>query len=153
MAKRNMSDIIESYLKRFLKESEQIEIKRSDIAERFDCVPSQVNYVINTRFTQAHGYQVESKRGGGGYIRIVKIHLVDEVEYIDRMIGLIDQQISEKDAQNIINTMRQNELITERESRIMLSLMDNITLTSITDYEDQLRAYLLKTTLKELRIN
>lgn len=153
MAKRNMSDIIESYLKRFLKESEQIEIKRSDIAERFDCVPSQVNYVINTRFTQAHGYQVESKRGGGGYIRIVKIHLVDEVEYIDRMIGLIDQQISEKDAQNIINTMKQNELITERESRIMLSLMDNLTLTSITDYEDQLRAYLLKTTLKELRIN
>ena len=73
MAKRNMSDIIESYLKRFLSESEQIEIKRSDIAERFDCVPSQVNYVINTRFTQAHGYQVESKRGGGGYIRIVKI--------------------------------------------------------------------------------
>lgn len=153
MAKRNMSDIIESYLKRFLSESEQIEIKRSDIAERFDCVPSQVNYVINTRFTQAHGYQVESKRGGGGYIRIVKIHLVDEVDYIDRMIELIDQQIGEKDAQNIINTLMQDELLTEREARIMLSLVDNQTLASITDYEDQLRAYLLKTTLKELRIN
>ena len=153
MAKRNMSDIIESYLKRFLKESEQIEIKRSDIAERFDCVPSQVNYVINTRFTQAHGYQVESKRGGGGYIRIVKIHLVDEVDYIDRMIELIDQQIGEKDAQNIINTLMQDELLTEREARIMLSLVDNQTLASITDYEDQLRAYLLKTTLSELRIN
>ncbi|MBG9984358.1 CtsR family transcriptional regulator [Aerococcaceae bacterium DSM 111022] len=153
MAKRNMSDIIESYLKRFLSESEQIEIKRSDIAERFDCVPSQVNYVINTRFTQAHGYQVESKRGGGGYIRIVKIHLVDEVDYIDRMIELIDQQIGEKDAQNIINTLMQDELLTEREARIMLSLVDNQTLASITDYEDQLRAYLLKTTLSELRIN
>ena len=153
MAKRNMSDIIESYLKRFLSESEQIEIKRSDIAERFDCVPSQVNYVINTRFTQAHGYQVESKRGGGGYIRIVKIHLVDEVDYIDRMIELIDQQIGEKDAQNIINTLMQDELLTEREARIMLSLVDNQTLASITDYEDQLRAYLLKTTSSELRIN
>lgn len=96
---------------------------------------------------------MESKRGGGGYIRIVKIHLVDEVDYIDRMIELIDQQIGEKDAQNIINTLMQDELLTEREARIMLSLVDNQTLASITDYEDQLRAYLLKTTLSELRIN
>ena len=69
------------------------------------------------------------------------------------MIELIDQQIGEKDAQNIINTLMQDELLTEREARIMLSLVDNQTLASITDYEDQLRAYLLKTTLSELRIN
>ena len=68
MVKRNISDVIEAYLKSYLKSHEPLEIKRSDIAERFDCVPSQINYVINTRFTQEHGYNVESKRGGGGYI-------------------------------------------------------------------------------------
>ena len=55
MTRRNMSDIIEEYLKQFLQESQRLEIKRSDIADRFDCVPSQINYVINTRFTQEHG--------------------------------------------------------------------------------------------------
>ena len=55
-----------------------IEIRRSEVADRFQCVPSQINYVINTRFTVERGYRVESKRGGGGYIRIVKVKMHDE---------------------------------------------------------------------------
>jgi len=64
---RNISDIIENYLKQVLEMSDQdnVEIKRSEIADRFQCVPSQINYVINTRFTIERGYLVESKRGGG----------------------------------------------------------------------------------------
>ncbi|MBG9982845.1 CtsR family transcriptional regulator [Aerococcaceae bacterium DSM 111020] len=153
MAKRNMSDIIESYLKRFLNDSEQIEIKRSDIAERFDCVPSQVNYVINTRFTQAHGYQVESKRGGGGYIRILKIQLVDEVDYIDRMIDLLDKNVSDKFAHNMINTMIDDEVMSEREGRILQTLISNETLEPITDFAPEVRTYLLKKAFEQLRIN
>ena len=80
MSSRNMTDIIEAYLKEFLKHQEHVEIKRSDIAEHFDCVPSQINYVIKTRFTQEHGYLVESKRGGGGYIRILKIEVLRSEE-------------------------------------------------------------------------
>ena len=66
---RNISDIIEEYLKKVLEMSEDeiVEIKRSDIADKFQCVPSQINYVINTRFTLEKGYVVESKRGGGVY--------------------------------------------------------------------------------------
>ncbi len=153
MAKRNMSDIIESYLKRFLNDSEQIEIRRSDIAERFDCVPSQVNYVINTRFTQAHGYQVESKRGGGGYIRILKIQLVDEVDYIDRMIDLLDKNVSDKFAHNMINTMIDDEVMSEREGRILQTLISNETLEPITDFAPEVRTYLLKKAFEQLRIN
>ena len=65
---RNISDIIESYLKQIIEMNEQglAEIKRSEIALKFNCVPSQINYVINTRFTEERGYLVESKRGGGG---------------------------------------------------------------------------------------
>ncbi|MCC5714945.1 CtsR family transcriptional regulator, partial [Klebsiella pneumoniae] len=69
---RNISDLIEQYLKTTLMRSgnELLEIKRSELAKQFQCVPSQINYVISTRFTLEKGYIVESKRGGGGYIRI-----------------------------------------------------------------------------------
>ena len=72
MQGQNISDIIEKYLKQILADSEEIEIRRSEIADLFDVVPSQINYVIKTRFTIQNGYVVESKRGGGGYIRIEK---------------------------------------------------------------------------------
>ncbi|SUP52545.1 Class three stress gene repressor [Weissella viridescens] len=72
MADRSMADCIEDYLKEILRDVDQVELKRSDIATRFNVVPSQINYVIKTRFTLQNGYLVESKRGGGGYIRISK---------------------------------------------------------------------------------
>ncbi|MDR1568298.1 MAG: CtsR family transcriptional regulator, partial [Streptococcaceae bacterium] len=73
MSSKNTSDMIEEYLKRLLEESGMIEIKRNELSLQFDVVPSQINYVIKTRFSLSRGYEVESKRGGGGYIRIVKI--------------------------------------------------------------------------------
>lgn len=74
---RNVSEVIEQYLKQILQQSPGgvIEIQRNDLADQFNCVPSQINYVISTRFTLEKGYIVESKRGGGGYIRIQKIKL------------------------------------------------------------------------------
>ena len=86
MQSSNMSDIIEEYLKNVLLAQEQVEIRRSEIADRFNCVPSQINYVINTRFTVQQGYVVESKRGGGGYIRIMKVNLVDDMDFIDALL-------------------------------------------------------------------
>ena len=83
MQGRNISDIIENYLKSILSDNNQIEIKRSQIADRFDVVPSQINYVIKTRFTTQEGYIVESKRGGGGYIRIEKVNLLDNTDFLD----------------------------------------------------------------------
>src|SRR5690606_12275077 len=74
---RNISDLIEQYLKQMLQDSSEgtVEIQRNELADRFSCVPSQINYVISTRFTLEKGYLVESKRGGGGYIRIQRIEL------------------------------------------------------------------------------
>ena len=83
MQSRNISDIIEQYLKDILADSQQIEIKRSEVAELFNCVPSQINYVIKTRFTIPNGYLVQSKRGGGGYIRIAKVNLIDDTDILD----------------------------------------------------------------------
>ena len=146
-----MSDIIEAYLKSFLKNSQTLEIKRSDIAEQFDCVPSQINYVINTRFTQEHGYIVESKRGGGGYIRILKVQLVDEIDALDEMTQMIGQRINQRSAMNIIETLVEHDIMTDREGAIILSVIDKALLQTISPHEQEVRALLLKTFLQQLR--
>lgn len=153
VVQKNMSDIIEAYLKAFLKNQAHLEIKRSDIAEHFDCVPSQINYVINTRFTQEHGYLVESKRGGGGYIRILKVQLADEVSQIDKMIELIGDQVNQRNGMTIIDTLIERQIITRREAALMASVIDRAILQTVSEEEQFTRAQLLKAFLYQLRYN
>ena len=108
MQNRNISDIIERYLKSILAEASQVEIKRSEVADQFDCVPSQINYVIKTRFTLQNGYLVESKRGGGGYIRIAKVDLISDPDILDELIekstlALSDNELEEAIRAKILN--------------------------------------------------
>ena len=93
----NMTDILEQYIMRLFNEAsdDHIIIKRSNVAQKFDCVPSQLNYVIKTRFTPEHGFIIESKRGGGGFIRITKITLHTNKDYIDYLIETVDNEIIE----------------------------------------------------------
>ena len=83
---RNTSDSIEEYIKELLGQSGTAEIQRSNLADAFQVVPSQINYVIKTRFTESRGYIVESKRGGGGYIRIVKVRFSDKHHMINDLL-------------------------------------------------------------------
>ena len=93
----NMTDILEQYIMSLFNEASEdhIIIKRSNVAQKFDCVPSQLNYVIKTRFTPEHGFIIESKRGGGGFIRITKITLHTNKDYIDYLIETVDNEIIE----------------------------------------------------------
>lgn len=147
-----MSDIIEAYLKQVLAGEEDIEIRRSEIADRFQCVPSQINYVINTRFTPQNGYHVESKRGGGGYIRIMKLEIVEDADYIQRMIQLVKQEIKEKDALAIVMNLYENQILSRGEAQIMLSAIDRDALGRIEN-ADQLRAIILRNMLEKLQYN
>lgn len=151
MQNQNMSDIIEAYLKQVLGVHEQIEIRRSEMANQFNCVPSQINYVINTRFTVQQGYLVESKRGGGGYIRIIKVKLLDKVEMLDAMIQIIGDKISQKDAYSIIQKLYEDEVITKREATLMLSALEKNVLTSSEKNENSLRAKILIAFVDNLR--
>ena len=138
-------------MKEFLKNQEELEIRRSDIAEHFDCVPSQINYVINTRFTQEHGYLVESKRGGGGYIRILKIQLTDHVDHLDHLMQMIGSRISQRKSENLIETLVNQEIMTPREGRMTLRVLDKTILGQTGLDEQAVRAYLLKEILTELK--
>lgn len=151
MHNQNMSDIIEAYLKKVLGQDEQVEIRRSEMADRFNCVPSQINYVINTRFTVQQGYLVESKRGGGGYIRIIKVKLLDEAELLDMMIDIIGNKISQKNAYSIIQRLFESEMLTKREANIMLSVMEKSLLNVNGANENELRAKLLVAFLNNLK--
>ncbi len=142
---RNMSDIIEQYLKELLAASdgEVVEIKRAFIAEKFDCVPSQLNYVIKTRFTNEHGYMVESKRGGGGYIRITKVETHSKSEYLSHLKNLIGPALSQRNAQHIVQSMFENDTITLKEGKIINAALDRETLMIELPFRDQLRAKIL----------
>lgn len=150
---RNISDIIEHYLKEVLELSEEdlVEIKRSEIADKFQCVPSQINYVINTRFTVERGYIVESKRGGGGYIRIMKVQSHDAAHLIDHLLSLLQNRISQASAEDIIYRLVDEEIITNREAKIMLSVIDRSVLYIELPYRDELRSRMLKAMLTTLR--
>ncbi|RFU61367.1 CtsR family transcriptional regulator [Peribacillus glennii] len=150
---KNISDIIESYLKHILEMSEKdiLEIKRSEVADKFQCVPSQINYVINTRFTIERGYLVESKRGGGGYIRIMKVKSHDYAQLIDQLLSLIGSRVSQASAEGVISRLIDENIINRREAKIMLSVMDrSVILIDLPD-RDELRARILKAMLTTLK--
>ncbi|KAA9018715.1 CtsR family transcriptional regulator [Niallia endozanthoxylica] len=150
---RNISDIIENYLKKVLEMSEKeiVEIKRNEIADKFQCVPSQINYVINTRFTIEKGYVVESKRGGGGYIRIMKVQSYDHADLIDQLMNLIQTRVTQGSAEDVIYRIVEEGIITDREARIMLSVIDRSVLYIDLPHRDELRARMLKAMLQQLK--
>ncbi|AUZ24867.1 CtsR family transcriptional regulator [Bacillus subtilis] len=150
----NISDIIEQYLKRVLDQNgkEILEIKRSEIADKFQCVPSQINYVINTRFTSERGYIVESKRGGGGYIRIIKIKMNNEVVLINNIISQINTYLSQAASDDIILRLLEDKVISEREAKMMISVMDRSVLHIDLPERDELRARMMKAMLTSLKL-
>src|SRR5699024_8340452 len=130
---------------------EMIEIKRNEMANHFECVPSQINYVINTRFTLERGYLIESKRGGGGYIRIIRIEHRDDSHLIDDIISIINPVVSQQVAENVLERLRHKELITEREEKIILSAIERQTLAVELPYRDKLRARILTNVFNALK--
>lgn len=150
---KNISDIIEEYLKNVLEAtgSHSVEIKRNEIADKFDCVPSQINYVIKTRFTAERGYMVESKRGGGGYIRINRVTLHEEIHLIEQLLQMIQPSISQGKTEQIIIRLLEEGIITEREARLMLSVVDRSILQVPLPIRDELRSRILVAMLATLK--
>ncbi len=149
----NISDIIEGYLKQIIELDEKglIEIKRSELADKFQCVPSQINYVINTRFTAERGYLVESKRGGGGYIRILRVASHSRDALFNEVARQIDDSASQTVAEHIIYRLIDEEVLSKREAKLMLAAIDRTTLQLPLPLRDEIRARVLKAMLMTLK--
>ncbi|HCN56852.1 MULTISPECIES: CtsR family transcriptional regulator [Exiguobacterium] len=148
---QNITDIIEAYLKQILHDEKKIEIKRQEIAERFDCVPSQINYVINTRFTIEKGYFVESKRGGGGYIRIQKIVILDSHDLLDEMSRWVGNDLTEQAAEDYLVRLINEQLLTRREAILIQSLLQKESLPMALEDQRRMRAHLMQTVLQTIK--
>ncbi|MCL4425410.1 MAG: CtsR family transcriptional regulator [Firmicutes bacterium] len=144
-----LADIIERYIIERIDRSEDgfIEIQRSELAGRFQCVPSQINYVLETRFTPERGYLVESRRGGGGHIRITRLDTVSGEELLELVNEKIGDLVSQASAEGYIQRLWEGEIITEREARLMLAVVDRQVLPLDLPLRDILRANLLKAML------
>ena len=145
-----MSDIIEEFIKDLLNdEQEEIEIQRNELAEHFNCVPSQINYVIATRFKPSQGYYVESKRGGGGHITIRKINN-SKSEYLMHIIKNIGNELSSNEVDVLISDFLSYDLITAKEAKLLkVATSDNV-LSLTKDIKDKVSARIFKNMLLNL---
>ncbi len=117
-----LSDDIERYIRHLLKrtDGQPLEVQRVALANRFRCVPSQINYVLQTRFTIERGYVVESRRGEGGYIRIIKVESPSRRHLLMRIHRTVADGVSLGNVRDYVNRLREESIISEREARLML---------------------------------
>lgn len=142
-----LSDIIEQFIKDMLSNNDGlIELQRNEIANKFNCVPSQINYVIDTRFTIEHGYYVESHRGGGGCI-VIKRVVVNKGDYLMHIINNIGNSISQKEAHSFINNFVDYGIINNREANIIKASTSDKVLPFEPGVRDSCRAMILKNIL------
>lgn len=125
-----LSDSIETFIKALMTEEESsVELKRNELAEYFGCAPSQINYVLATRFTLDNGYVTESRRGGGGYIRIVRVVNSAREQLMYLINERIGQSITETEAVRLIAQMVERKMITQSEGEIMRSAISSAALS------------------------
>ena len=143
-----MSDVIEDFIKDLFDEDESdlIEIQRNELAKHFNCVPSQINYVISTRFKPSQGYYVESKRGGGGNIKIRKINNTKS-DYIMHIINNVGKTITTNDIDILLSDFLTYNIITAQEAKLLkVATSDNV-LKLDKDIKDDVRARIFKNML------
>ena len=146
-----MSDVIEDFIKDLFDEDESdlIEIQRNELAQHFNCVPSQINYVIATRFKPSQGYYVESRRGGGGHITIRKVNNSKE-DYIMHIINNIDKELTSNEVDILINDFLSYNIIDTKDAKLLkVATSDNV-LQLPKQIKDQVRARIFKNMLLNL---
>ncbi len=141
----SISDIIENFIKDMMTDNTAT-LKRNELADKFNCVPSQINYVISTRFTSEKGYIVESRRGGGGYITIRKINVQPD-NMLMHVVNSIGNEIDFESARVCIKALYEYDVISKREANIIISAISDRVLTCERPLRDKIRANMIKNML------
>lgn len=140
-----LSDIIENFIKDMLSQNggDKVLIQRNELADQFRCAPSQINYVLTTRFTHDKGYVIESRRGGGGYIVIKQVNY-DGTERRNRLIyEAVGDSITYHNAISILDNLFDLKLVTKREEELIKMAINDRTLSNTQD-RNKIRADILK---------
>lgn len=141
-----LSDNIEEFIKNLMSEYEGIlELQRNELAEYFRCAPSQINYVLATRFSPEKGYIIESRRGGGGFIKLIRVN-ESKAERIKSLVGekLSSGKISQREANLLIDSLYASDLIDERQGSLMLAAVSDKAINIPASIKDEVRAGVLK---------
>ncbi len=142
-----LSNLIEEFIKELMSEEEGvIELKRNELANHFGCVPSQINYVISTRFSPERGYIVESRRGGGGYIKITRV-TPRQGNYLMHVVNMIGKYLSYSDSSAIIRNCVDYDLISEKEAKLIIAALSEKSIPLTQPEQDMFRANILKNML------
>lgn len=147
----NISEQIERFIIATLGENESIDITRNSLAEYFSCVPSQINYVLETRFTVDRGYVVESKRGGGGFVKISKIKTSDSNSYLNNLfVESVGDELSEKRFSQILDKLVMEEIMSEKERILIEASLSDDSLSMPFTIRDKVRAKAFKNVILKL---
>lgn len=143
-----MSDLVAQYILEMLDaQNGSAEIQRNELAGNLGCVPSQINYVITSRFTPEHGYIVESRRGGGGYIRISRVKM-DNGTALMHIINSIGDSLDKSTAEAMLTNMLQRQMFSMQTAKVMSTVMSDRTLRNVElEKRDTVRADLFKNML------
>lgn len=115
-----ISDILEELIKEMIDANDgRFETTRGELADRVNCVPSQINYVLATRFTNDHGYLVESRRGGGGWIRIRRIRMTEPAQYLMHNLNAMGDRLTQHQADVFIRNFQDYQVVNEREAKLL----------------------------------
>lgn len=148
---RPLTDSIEAFIKSLLDDGqEQVDVQRNELAQYFRCAPSQITYVLSTRFTPDHGYVIESRRGGGGYIRIVRLREAPGSNLLYLINQRIGESISRQDCEAIISQLCENQVVTENEAGLMRAAVSSDAINLPVAFKDALRASVLRSMLLQL---
>lgn len=141
----SLSNDIAVILMNMLEESGRAEIKRNELAQQLGCVPSQINYVIASRFTPERGYTVESQRGGGGYIKITRINYSAKEQLLMHIINSIGDSVGEQSARAIIINLNHREILSADKAKLILAAMNENCYKSVpAEFRSKIRASILK---------
>lgn len=150
----NVSEQIEKFIIATLGDNESIDITRNSLAEFFSCVPSQINYVLETRFTVDRGYIVESKRGGGGFVKITKIKTSDSNKYLNGLfIESVGDELSFKRLSQILDKLLADNIVSQRERELVEASLSDESLAMPFTVRDKVRAKAFKNVILKLMNN
>lgn len=150
-----LSDLIEAFIKQLISDTDgTVEIQRNELANQFNCVPSQINYVLDTRFTTERGYYVESRRGGGGYISIRRVSIEHKGKnYLMHIINSMGDNISQHSATVFINNFIDYDVISERDGLLLKAAISDKALSLVPpENRGKIRASILKNMLVSLMV-